>query len=340
MRKVKIVIAMVFLLSLFSETAGIQVAKAAVYDRIWATSGTYTWTPGESRQIKVTGYLKDGSQVDLSSKASGTKYEIAYPNAFWADLPIVKISPDGYLTLFDKVADGVTASINIQNGSYSAQVGLQAKVPLKLNDIYNSYAKEAIIQLVKTRAISGFNDGTFRPHSIVLREQFTTMLLASGSNIIVQTPDIDTRPTYSDNQDTHTWYYPWVKRNTYVPALKPDSDITHAVFGIGLPISRQDAIYAIMQSYFNNETYQIMRGQDPKHVIDFKTFSNFGDLNQVKESYKEAVTVAKYLGITSGYADGSFHPDEPITREMAAQLINTAILKRITFYPNLRPFGY
>jgi hypothetical protein len=336
----KIITSSVLLIACICFFSNSQIVHAATFDRIWATSGPYDWTPGESRQIKVTGYYKDGSHVDLTSKASGTKYEVVY-DGFASDLPIVTVSPDGLMTLSDGAADGVDALIIITNNNIRvAQVGLKAKVPVKLSDINDSYAKAAIIQLVKSRAISGFNDGTFRPHSIVTHEQFTTMLSASGGSAMVVPPAVSTRPTYKDNQDTHAWYYPWVHENIFVPALVNSDSIRNATFGIGLPISRQDAIYAIMSKYFPSETSQIIHGDYPKHILNINTYPNFGDINQVKESYRDAVTVAKFLGITSGYADGNFHPNDPITREMAAQLINTAILKVISDSPNVHRFGY
>jgi hypothetical protein len=338
----RIIICSALLITLFNHTPNKQVAAAATYDTIWASSGPYDWKPGESRQIKVTGVYSDGRKVDLTSGSTGTTYQIlVLERSENNDPPLVTISSNGIISLSKDLADGVTAQILIKNGDKTAQTNLRVNVPVNFKDITSSYAKAAIIKLTKTRAINGFNDGTFRPANLVSREQFITMLAASGGGFSIHPPVVTGTHTYADNQDSHAWYFPWIHEKGYFfqPIKKTDS-IDDSIFGVGLPTTRQDAIYAIMNKYFP-AAEQIIKNQNPNHVFDEKTFQNFGDINQVKQINQIAVTAAKFLCITAGYPDGNFHPDEPITREMAAQLINIAVVE---YYNDIKSeyhlFGY
>ena len=44
--------------------------------------------------------------------------------------------------------------------------------------------------------------------------------------------------------------------------------------------------------------------------------------SMVPARYYDAVTWAKQSGVMSGYGDGMFHPDDPITREQLAAMLH------------------
>ncbi len=49
--------------------------------------------------------------------------------------------------------------------------------------------------------------------------------------------------------------------------------------------------------------------------------------SMVPARYYAAVTWAKQSGVMSGYGDGMFHPDDPITREQLAAMLHRFIEK-------------
>ena len=55
--------------------------------------------------------------------------------------------------------------------------------------------------------------------------------------------------------------------------------------------------------------------------VSFATFKDYGSIQ-----YKTAVGVMNGIGIINGYLDGSFKPDEYITREEAAKMVSYAVL--------------
>jgi hypothetical protein len=258
------------------------VAHASTYSELkvdWPRPTSY-WSPGESRQVKVTGYLPGGGQTDLTNTSTGTQYTIGYPNYEWDNTPFVQVIKDGLITVSPNAKDGAEAHITITNGDMygSRWITVIVKVPLQLKDISDSYAKNAIIQLEKNRVVSGYGDGTFRPHHLVTREEFATMLLKASSNMsspVVMTPYDNGRVDYIDNENKNTWYYLWVHNNINVPPVqmtesKANGD--HDIFGIGQPMTRQDAVYSIMMAFFG--------GVDPKSAMP-NTFQTFGDIDQI-----------------------------------------------------------
>lgn len=161
-----------------------------------------------------------------------------------------------------------------------------------------SWAHTAIYELYKIGAING-TDGKFMPDDSIKREEFAKIVFNAFSVI----DNADTKITFADVGE-NDWYF------TAVSALASNgviNGISETEFGIGRPITRQDAAAVISRilkvSDSNSDTVK------------------FADDEDIADYAKVGVYALRKSGILSGYADGSFRPNSPITRAEAAQMI-------------------
>lgn len=293
--------------------------------QVKSVTGPQTCSPGYTFQIKLLGRLPGGNDVQINPSENNITFDTSY--APYSELNYVQVNKDGFVTISPNMKGGIRVPIMIHlNTGGVTSYSVMVKVPVQLTDISDSYAENSINRMIQNRVISGYDDGTFRPHQIVTHEEFVTMLERAYQDLdkpILTPPENYSWPNYLDNQNQKTWYYVYVNNNQFVPPLiNSDAGRAQEVFGIGKPISRQDAIHSIMQAFLSDKEYSVMH--DPNSPVDWSTFQTFNDLNQ-NSKYYDDITAAKYLGIASGYDDGDFHPDYTLTREMAAKLIDKAI---------------
>lgn len=129
----------------------------------------------------------------------------------------------------------------------------------------------------------------------------TTM---GGAALAVKTPFTDVTPT--------AWYRSYVDYAYEENIFVGTSAVT---FSPSHEISRAELVTAL------GNMHQKLTGEDPKEEAITSTFTD------VKSGryYTYYVGWAQKNGLIAGYPDGSFHPNEPITRQMLAVILNNYI---------------
>ena len=117
--------------------------------------------------------------------------------------------------------------------------------------------------------------------------------------------------------DEDSWYHLYVDYvEVHHKAIKP---ISQTEFGINTPVSRGECIYAIHRM---DDGFLAWSAWDEKY-IDWE----FSDIDFDSEIYDACVWGQKH-GIITGYEDGSFRPDELITREQMAAIVYRYCLEK------------
>lgn len=164
-------------------------------------------------------------------------------------------------------------------------------------DINKHWAQAYIEKAVSKGLVKGFSDGTFKPDKPVTRAEFTAMANRMLGNTGYETL------RFSDVSRTE-WYYNDVAKALAATYVGGYNDGT---FKPEYPATRQEA--AIMISRFIPVAGT--RG----------SISGFKDASTIANWASEAVGKVAARGYLNGYADGQFHPTDPITRAMLAKIL-------------------
>lgn len=164
-------------------------------------------------------------------------------------------------------------------------------------DINKHWAQAYIEKAVAKGLVKGFSDGTFKPDKPVTRAEFTAMANRMLGNTGYETL------RFSDVSRTE-WYYNDIAKALAATYVGGYNDGT---FKPEYPATRQEA--AIMISRFIPVAGT--RG----------SISGFKDASTIANWASEAVGKVAARGYLNGYADGQFHPTDPITRAMLAKIL-------------------
>jgi len=172
------------------------------------------------------------------------------------------------------------------------------------DDLQDSlWANEAIVFLNTKGIIKGVADKKFSPSDGLTREQAAKIIcLAFKIGASVKTKGFM-------DVEAGGWYSPYISDAASAGVLNGISD---TMFGVGQSITRQDLAVMI---------YRALGTQQESNVV------GFSDVGEISSYAKEAVNYLNGLGIISGYEDGSFRPNNFITRAEAAQLFYGVLKK-------------
>ena len=168
------------------------------------------------------------------------------------------------------------------------------------------WAEGYINYLNYAEVMSGDGSGYFRPNENITREEFAKTLVTALKINNIHTVKTDD-PNFADI-DPEAWYYETV-RTAYQCGVINGMD--ESTFGIGRLITRQDAATMV------NRAREVME-------LAYKTQGNtitFTDQDEISQYAKQAIINVQRAGIINGYDDGSFKPNNPITRAETAKLI-------------------
>lgn len=190
---------------------------------------------------------------------------------------------------------------NIQTGISKPE----AEKPL-YNDITGfEWAKDGIKDLTDKNIINGVGNGNFEPGRYVYREEFAKMV-ASAFGL----QGGDSKERFADSK-LGDWHYAYVTAAANAGIV---NGIGGDLFGVGNVISRQDAAVIC---------YRIMVNKNK--LTEFGMDLPFSDKDEIAEYAKEAVTALRTANVISGFDDGTFRPNNGITRAEAAVIISRLI---------------
>lgn len=273
----------------------------------------------ENVQISKNGTVNIYALLQNKALVSGSlAKEILRPDEYEAvfDVSKIEVTSDSngiYVKALTDIpkTDNFRITVQIKNNDGSNY----SKVELALTTDTVSYvggagggvAETPAVQTTTHRLyINGFPDGTFGAGKNITREQTAKMLVdALGKN----TESLQT-PRFSDVAASR-WSYAWVEaaaREGYVQGYEDGS------FGPDKAITRAEMATILVR----------IAAKEGMVIGDTaKTFTDVSDGKWYTEYVKQAVQ----YGLINGYEDGSFRPEQYITRAEAVVMINR-LLKR------------
>lgn len=185
-----------------------------------------------------------------------------------------------------------------------------------LLDIKGHWAEQSINQLFSIKIISGYSDNKFLPDKNITREEAATLLskaLNNGKN------------TYKPKSDI----FKDVK-NTYSAAYIDD------LYNRGIINGYQDISFRPKENISREEyaamIYRIARNEG-RLILNKKITPK--DIMIVSDWAKDAIKILRGNGMISGFKDGTFRPQNLITRAEAAKLLHYSLYKSdIQINPN------
>ena len=212
--------------------------------------------------------------------------------------PVVVIPPQG----------GTSPSNSMSGGAPSApSAPTQPTVP-SFRDVPSSHwAYSYVTKLATNGTIGGYDDGTFKPNNNVTREEFVKMIISATG-----LKKAGTTCNFGDVPES-AWYYEFVASGYESGII---GGIDNATFGVGRNITRQDVavIAARILTYLEAEIPEL-------------TEVTLTDIDTVSDYAQESVNLLNGMGILNGDDDGSFRPNDALTRAEAAAIISRLTAK-------------
>lgn len=167
------------------------------------------------------------------------------------------------------------------------------------------WASSYITKLTESGVINGYPDGTFKPDATLTKGAFLKLIVTAsldGIDFTQVTGDFD------------HWAAPYVKIAENYGALEKGA-ITKE--NIDEPMSRIDVIKVLSLCDIN------MRGREQK-ALDYLTFSDTNDLDTASEILLSHAVASEIIG---GYPDGTFKPQNNLTRAEASKILGVYMEK-------------
>lgn len=162
------------------------------------------------------------------------------------------------------------------------------------------YAIKYLSRLKEDGVFSGDPDGSFRPDSPILRQEFCKVLVV-GLN-----PDSVTEPINFTDVSADAWYAEFAQRAAAAGYVKGKTD---GSFGVDESLTRED-LAVILE--------RIVRAM-PDITVE-ETNAEYNDFDKVSDYAAEAVKFVTAAGLMEGY-DGGFAPKENVTRAQIAAVL-------------------
>ena len=173
------------------------------------------------------------------------------------------------------------------------------------SDIGGHWAQEAILRWSEIGVLSGYPDGTFRPNNTVTRGELATII-----NNLMHFPEApDELKIFSDLEGK------WYDSTINALALQGAYLVTHGEAKGGAPLTREEAAAMIFNAF---------------PVLWVRYPNRFVDSDSMNADYVDKINVMYNAGFLSGFPDGSFKPNDPITRAQVVTILNNMIDEFIT----------
>ncbi len=216
----------------------------------------------------------------------------------------------GYIVLVGSIPSG-TLDARIEKPRVCHLIKLKPEINSASNfkdafkDMAGHWAEATVLKLAGMGVISGYPDGTFQPEKTITRAEIASILqralkLALGDEAALAFVDKDEIPA-------------WVRGPVAAVAreglLKGYPVNGGVAFKAANPITRVE-LAAILS-----------RVVEAKKVPLAGQTRVFADATTTPAWAKDPINTAAKAGIVSGYTDGTFRPDKPVTRAEAASMI-------------------
>lgn len=168
-------------------------------------------------------------------------------------------------------------------------------------DIENHWGKNYIASLAKRKIFRGYEDGSYGPDLGITREEVAVLIIrVLDSEHLLGTAE---HVNFSDKEHISDWALDSVN---LAVLKKIFTGYDNNEFGPKQVITREQMVTILMRTIEDKVLLE---------KLDYK------DTDSISDWSREHVNMATALGIVSGDADGSFRPQDPITRAEAAKMI-------------------
>ncbi|QQS59332.1 S-layer homology domain-containing protein [Candidatus Peregrinibacteria bacterium] len=167
-------------------------------------------------------------------------------------------------------------------------------------DIKNHWAKEFILQLAQRGIIEGYGDGTFGPDNNITRAELTKIALEAFA---IGKLDVQDNPF--PDVDSTQWYSPFIAQAKLFHIVSGYSD---SMFRPNISVTRGEGLKILLNA----------AGIDTSSYAEMK--SSFSDVEMGAFS-TEFINWSTEHGIVSGYGNGTFGPNDTLTRGQLAKIV-------------------
>ncbi len=171
------------------------------------------------------------------------------------------------------------------------------------------WAQDHIRSLYKRGIVRGKELGNFYPQDKVTRAEFVKMVVVAFS-LMEEEPSCK----YIDVPQDH-WSYKYVASAADIGIV---SGYSANKFGVDGYITRQDMVAILIRVVYKLSLYEQMENRKI-------TTADFTDVDTVSDYAKGGVVMLANSGIISGYEDGTFGPNNDVTRAEAATVLARAL---------------
>ncbi|WP_157929345.1 S-layer homology domain-containing protein [Paenibacillus ihbetae] len=172
---------------------------------------------------------------------------------------------------------------------------------ISLNDINQSYAKDAILELVEQGVIAGKGNGKFDPTGKIERQDFAIILAKALKLDVYSSPD---KPTFKDVPEDH-YAYAFVEAAVKAGLIK---GVGNESLGLGQNLTRQDMAVFLIRALSVADIGKVEIG-------DMDSNLKFSDAASIADYAKYYVAAAVELGIMKGINDEIFNPTGQADRQ-------------------------
>ncbi len=175
-------------------------------------------------------------------------------------------------------------------------------------DMQGHWAGEVVRELVNKGIISGYEDSSFRPDNFITRTECAAIVARALS---MPPGDVDQLNEFADCNDIPAWSRGNIAAVTeagYINGyLSADNSKT---FLPNKPVTRIELAVILSRLLTSEEQTQQV------------TVQSFTDQEKIPVWAREEVVIAVQNGLVSGYPDGTFQPQQNVTRAEAASMIS------------------
>lgn len=200
------------------------------------------------------------------------------------------------------VISGVaTCGLGVQQAD-AREEGLATTI--SFTDTTGHWAAKEITAAAKSGLIQGFPDGSFQPEKTVTQEQFLSLVERVIPSFAGHEPDAFMKETYL-SQVAGRW-----SEKTYTHL------VSAGIMSTGKPtdsLNRLEATRILLAALGHQSEGEKYRGTKTRF---------FSDLSTDNESQVMIAYPAYKMGIMAGFPDGTFRPEEKISRAQAVVLLN------------------
>lgn len=175
-----------------------------------------------------------------------------------------------------------------------------------LTDIQGHWAESSIESLQEKGVVNGYGNGLFGPNDKITRAQIMKIALkAFGQDTVDST---GTAPSSFKDVTASDWFNSYVETGAAIGIISGYKD---GSFKPENPVTRAEALKIILEA----AGFTDLTALTP----------NFTDVDTVTDWFAKYTSFAKTAELSTGYSDGSFRGNQPITRAEVCVLVQKVV---------------